>query len=245
MTVQRSDVTVAERVDDELHLPTGRRDLPTVRPRPAATRSRTCPTGAGLGLPHRLDCGAADQARTLFVIRPRGRCRSDSRSLGVSPAQLPEGWGWNVMSDSLGKKRWNALLFLLPTVAGTAVASTVPTPGLEMHKQVAIGTAEMALCTRIYAIYFNEEIETSRIIELLPEAGFVIAAGGLGGYTAAKITQGALQEALNFVPVVGWGLSAVITGSVTAAVAVTWWVFCDKQYRQGLLPGERALGATA
>ena len=59
-------------------------------PRRSATRSRNAPAGVPAVMRlDRLDRGPADQREPCLVIRPRWTVVSDSRCLGVSPAQQP------------------------------------------------------------------------------------------------------------------------------------------------------------
>jgi hypothetical protein len=55
-------------------------------------------------------------------------------------------------------------------------------------------------------------------------------------YGGVKLTEGLLAEVLNFVPVIGWLASGLITASVTATVGVLWCWACDSALRRGTTP---------
>lgn len=74
------------------------------------------------------------------------------------------------------------------------------------------------------------------MIELLKDAGALIAVGGSVVYASVKLTEAGLAEVLNFVPGFGWLVSGLITASVTATVAVLWWWYCDYHARSGAIP---------
>lgn len=132
---------------------------------------------------------------------------------------------------SLAKKRRDTALLIVGAAAGTGAASSAPTVSVEIPKQFAIGAADLVLCAGIYRIYFDQEIESDDIWRLITEAGLVTAAGIGAGYVGVKLTEGVVAEVLNWVPVIGWGLSGLITASVTATVGCGWWYLCDSTVR--------------
>jgi hypothetical protein len=133
-------------------------------------------------------------------------------------------------------KRRKALWLIVPAATATGGVSGAPTPGLEGPKQVVVSAADIALLAGIYNVYFDDDITPSNMIEVLKEAGLLIAVGGSIVYGGVKLTEAGLAEVLNFVPGFGWLVSGVITASVTATVATLWWWYCDQQARQGMIP---------
>ena len=159
--------------------------------------------------------------------RPMRRFRSPSVQ-ARSDAQ-PSG-------ESLFKRRKKTLWIVLGAAGACGSASSAPTAGLEIPKQAAVGLGDMVLLASIYNVYFEEEPGQDRMIEMLKEAGVVLAVGGGFAYGSVKLTEAVLAEVLNFVPVVGWLVSGAITASVTATVGALWWWACDQALRRGTNP---------
>jgi hypothetical protein len=133
-------------------------------------------------------------------------------------------------------KRRKALWLIVPAATLTGGASGTPTPGLEVPKQAVVSAADIALLAGIYNVYFEEELGPANMIELLKNAGMLIAVGGSLVYGGVKLTEAGTAEVLNFVPGVGWLISGLITASVTATVASLWWLYCDGHARKGTIP---------
>lgn len=141
-----------------------------------------------------------------------------------------------VSRRDLYKKRRNALRLLLGAAATTGAASASPTPGLEVPKQTSIAIGDVVLMASIYNIYFDDDIGIETVKDMLTELGFVTAVSGSLAYGGVKVTEAILSEVLNWVPVIGWAASGVITGSVTLTVGALWLRACDVALRQGLSP---------
>jgi hypothetical protein len=123
-----------------------------------------------------------------------------------------------VSTYDLNKKRKKVLYALLGGAATTGVASGTPTPGLEAPKQAAIAIGDVVLMAGIYNIYFDDDMSVEGVKDMLLEAGLVTAVGGGLAYGGVKVTEAILAEVLNWVPVIGWVTSGVITASVTLTV---------------------------
>jgi uncharacterized protein (DUF697 family) len=137
---------------------------------------------------------------------------------------------------SLVRRRKKALWIIIAAAGATGSASTAPTTGLEIPKQAAVGLGDLALLGSIYNIYFDEEPDQDSMIEMLKEAGVLLAVGGGFAYGSVKLTEAVLAEILNFVPVVGWLVSGAITASVTTTVGSLWCWACDQALRRGTNP---------
>jgi uncharacterized membrane protein len=83
------------------------------------------------------------------------------------------------------------------------------------------------------------------MVELLKDAGILIAVGGTLLYGGIKVTEAGLAEVLNFIPGIGWGVSGLITASVTALVAGLFAMYCDSQAQKGVVPLLRSRTAIA
>ncbi len=127
-------------------------------------------------------------------------------------------------------KKTQAAWVIVQHTAVNAVASGVPTPGLEIHKHVALSSSEIAMCVRIASIYSGIEMSKDRIEDLLKEAGIAVAAGAGLAVAATTIGHGVVDELLNWIPVVGWAIKGTLAGSLTVGVGVAFVKFCEERY---------------
>jgi hypothetical protein len=118
-----------------------------------------------------------------------------------------------------------------------------PRPSVETIKQAGVTAADLTLMAGIYNIYFEEQIGQGEMIQLLKDAGILIAVGGTLLYGGIKVSESGLAEVLNFVPGVGWGISGLITASVTTMVGGLFAVYCDSNARKGVVPFLREYNA--
>lgn len=137
------------------------------------------------------------------------------------------------MAKSLGRRRVEAGLAITAAALSTGGGSGAPTPSLELPKQLAIAGADLAMLAAVYRIYFDENPTEESVEALLQEYGLATVAGGALVYGGMKLTEGLMAEALNFIPLAGWGISALITGSVTGMVGLSWAAVCDGHYQLG------------
>jgi uncharacterized protein (DUF697 family) len=110
---------------------------------------------------------------------------------------------------------------------GGGGAAAIPTPGFETHKHLALSTNEVTMCVRIASIYSGIDVSKDKVIELLKEAGIAVSIGGGLALVATKIGHGVLNELLNFIPIIGWGIKGVLAGSLTAGGGWAFLKFCQ------------------
>lgn len=122
---------------------------------------------------------------------------------------------------SLKEKRNRAVLTVIATTTANAGGAAVPTPGIETGKHAVYSAAEIAMCVAIYNIYFSENISKDEIKEFLMKNGIATASGGSLAFVGTKLGHSAIAELLNFVPVIGWGIKAVLAGSITASIGMS------------------------
>jgi len=70
---------------------------------------------------------------------------------------------------------------------------------------------------------------TSRI---LTEVGLVTLVAAGAAYIVTKGSTAILNEITNWAGPVGWGISAVISGSLTGLFGAVWALYCDNLYSQ-------------
>lgn len=97
----------------------------------------------------------------------------------------------NAAAINHAKRCYNKSLWDIFKVSlGTGLGSALPTPTIEVPKQIAISVGDLALCFHIYKEFFEEEIKDSNhFLSLMKRAGLVTVAGGAIvyiGYKAAR-----------------------------------------------------------
>ena len=133
----------------------------------------------------------------------------------------------NLAQRKFNRCRWDIMKLSL----GTGLTSALPTPTVEIPKQLGIAVGDLALCFHIYQIYFDDQIKDSKqFIDLVKRAGLVTAGGGAIVYIGYKAARGLLDEAANFAPPFGQIFSGVLTFSETITIGFLWLKFVNKLY---------------
>lgn len=127
-------------------------------------------------------------------------------------------------------KRNKAVWAILQHSAMGGGAAALPTPGLETHKHIALSANEIAMCVRIGSIYSESTLSKDKVKELLIDSGIAVSAGGGLAFVASKVGHGAVNEMLNFIPVIGWGIKGALASSLTATVGWAFTKFCSSYY---------------
>lgn len=136
-----------------------------------------------------------------------------------------------LIQNELDRKRADAIIRIAQTVVGTSVAGAVPTPALETAKMLGIAIADAWMFWDVYKVYYEQDLSAQGLYELLGQAGVVIFTGGVVGYAAVKASQALISEALNIVPLLGWGISGLMTGTSTLMVGLGWMLYLEDRYR--------------
>lgn len=136
-----------------------------------------------------------------------------------------------IYDPTLDDKYAEALLRVIQTSVGTTLTAAVPTPALELSKALGIALADAWMFWDIYRIYYDEPLSAERLADLLGLAGIIVVSGAVVSYASFKIGQAMLNEVLNFVPVGGWLISAMMTGTTTLTLGLVWVGVVDRWYR--------------
>jgi hypothetical protein len=134
--------------------------------------------------------------------------------------------------SNLGKKRLEAALAIAGYAVGSGTASAAPTPGGELPKQLLVTASDILMYTRIWKIYFEEDLSSKELLEILVQLGFVSLVATGAAYIAGKASTAILKEIVNWTGPLGWGITAAIAGSLTGLFGAAWALYCDTLYSQ-------------
>ena len=137
-------------------------------------------------------------------------------------------------SLTLKEKQKKSLKLIMEFAMGSTAASSIPTPVFEISKQIMLAGADLTLCWRIYAIYYDEELSMDSLTELMKRAGILTSVGTALVYTGARATQGMMDETLNLSGI-GTVVSGLIAGSSTAAVGLAFLAWVNNAWQQDQL----------
>ncbi|HLO86098.1 MAG TPA: hypothetical protein VK203_13970 [Nostocaceae cyanobacterium] len=133
---------------------------------------------------------------------------------------------------SLGKKRLDAVLAIATYSISSGTASAAPTPGGELPKQVILTAGDILMFTNIWKIYFEEELSTKGLLEILGQLGLVTVAGTGAAYVVGKASTAILKEITNWTGPLGWTITAAITSSLSGLFGASWAIYCDSMHCQ-------------
>jgi hypothetical protein len=86
--------------------------------------------------------------------------------------------------------------------------------------------------TSIWKTYFEEDLSTKGLLEILVELGLVTVAATGTAYIVGKASTAILKEITNWTGPLGWGILAAISGSITGLFGAAWALYCDHLYSQ-------------
>lgn len=144
--------------------------------------------------------------------------------------------------SSLGKKRLEVAIAIATCAVGNGGVSAAPTPGVEVPKQVVLTASDIAMYTSIWKIYFQEELSSKQVTDMLAELGLVTIAAAGTAYIVSKATTAILCEITDWIGPMGWGVAAAIAGSLTGLFGAAWAVYCDYLYSQRIENWGSAIG---
>ncbi len=132
--------------------------------------------------------------------------------------------------EILQKKRYDSFVKVMQTVGGATLTGAVPTPTLEIAKQLGISIADAWMCLEIYRYYFGESLSKQSFNQLLQTTGVIILGGGLVGYVGIRLAQAILSEILDIIPIANSIITAVAFGSSTFVVGLAWMAIVEQNY---------------
>lgn len=133
----------------------------------------------------------------------------------------------------LEKMRYDSLLKITRTMGGAALSGAVPTPTLELAKQLGISIADAWMCFDIYKTYFEKDLSKQELGKMLQMSGVVILGGGIAGYVGIRLAQALLSEILEQIPIANSIITGIAFGSSTFIIGLAWLAIVEQSYFAG------------
>ena len=130
----------------------------------------------------------------------------------------------------LQKMRYDALLKITRTMGGAALSGAVPTPTLELAKQLGISIADAWMCFDIYRTYFGKELSKQDLARMFQTTGVIVLGGGIAGYVGIRLAQAVLGEILEQLPIANAIITGIAFGSSTLIVGLAWLAIVEQSY---------------
>ncbi|MDE2749910.1 MAG: hypothetical protein OXI34_13200 [Chloroflexota bacterium] len=134
---------------------------------------------------------------------------------------------------NLEKMRYDSLVKITRTMGGAALSGAVPTPTLELAKQLGISIADAWMCFDIYKTYFGKELSKQDLARMLGATGVVVLGGGIAGYVGIRLAQALLSEILEQIPIANSVITGIAFGSSTFVIGLAWLAIVEQNYFLG------------
>lgn len=134
--------------------------------------------------------------------------------------------------SNLGKKRLESINALARYALGGSTFAAAPLPGGEVPKQIMLTASDVLMYTSIWKIYFEEELSSKELFKILAELGLITIAAAGTAYIVAKSSTALITEIANRFGIVGWGVAATVTGTLTGLCGLIWILYCDFLYEK-------------
>ncbi len=132
----------------------------------------------------------------------------------------------------LQKMRYDSLIKITRTMGGAALSGAVPTPTLEIAKQLGISIADAWMCFDIYKTYFGKDLSKQDLQRMLQTTAVVVLGGGIAGYVGIRLAQAVLSEILEEVPIANSLVTGIAFGSSTFIIGLAWLSIVEQSYFQ-------------
>ncbi len=132
----------------------------------------------------------------------------------------------------LQKMRYDSLIKITRTMGGAALSGAVPTPTLELAKQLGISIADAWMCFDIYKTYFGKDLSKRDLQRMLQTTAVVVLGGGIAGYVGIRLAQAVLSEILEQVPIANSLITGIAFGSSTFIIGLAWLSIVEQSYFQ-------------
>jgi len=130
----------------------------------------------------------------------------------------------------LQKMRYDSLLKIMRTMGGAALSGAVPTPTLELAKQLGISIADAWMCFDIYRSYFGKDMSKQDLQSMLQTTAVVVLGGGIAGYVGIRLAQAVLSEILEQAPIANSLITGIAFGSSTLIIGLAWLSIVEQSF---------------
>jgi hypothetical protein len=130
----------------------------------------------------------------------------------------------------LEKMRYDSLMKITRTMGGAALSGAVPTPTLELAKQLGISIADAWMCFDIYKTYFDKDLSKRELSKMLQTTGVIVLGGGLAGYVGIRLAQALLSEILEQIPIANSIITGIAFGGSTFIIGLAWLAIVEQSY---------------
>ncbi len=131
---------------------------------------------------------------------------------------------------NLEKMRYDSLVKITRTMGGAALSGAVPTPTLELAKQLGISIADAWMCFDIYKTYFGKDLSKQDLARMLGTTGVIALGGGIAGYVGIRLAQALLSEILEQIPIANSLITGIAFGSSTFIIGLAWLAIVEQSY---------------
>ena len=122
------------------------------------------------------------------------------------------------------------LMKITRTMGGAALSGAVPTPTLELAKQLGISIADAWMCFDIYKTYFDKDLSKQDLARMMQTTGVIVLGGGLAGYVGIRLAQALLSEILEQIPIANSIITGIAFGSSTFIIGLAWLAIVEQSY---------------
>jgi energy-converting hydrogenase Eha subunit A len=136
-----------------------------------------------------------------------------------------------MLMSQIKQKRSKAVMVILAAAVGIGMVTFEPTPNLDIAKQVFITIADVAMCIMLWDIYFDEVLSQKNIQSILSELCLITLSSIVTAYILAKGITALMNVLIHGLGAMGWGVSGIVAGLVTALLGMGWTFYCDDLYR--------------
>ena len=130
----------------------------------------------------------------------------------------------------LQKMRYDSLLKITRTMGGVALSGAVPTPSLELAKQLGISITDAWMCFDIYRTYFGKDLSKQDLARMFQTTGVIVLGGGIVGYVGIRLAQAVLAEILEQVPIANSIVTGIAFGSSTFVIGLAWLAIVEQNF---------------
>jgi hypothetical protein len=133
--------------------------------------------------------------------------------------------------SQISRKRKQASIVIFGTIISAGLVTATPTFSLEIFKQMFLTIADVAMCTIVWDIYFDEELAQKDIKSILLELGLISLICVVTAFITAKAMLALLGKLIVMLGAFGWAIAGIIASMTTAILGIAWLFYCDDFYQ--------------